>query len=166
MHDFETILRSQFEGTGFLSDSFFNSPAISSPLGDRKQTTNLTDLDKLTAYVVSLDTIPLSPYRNSLNGSLTDNGIEGQQIFESLDCQNCHSGTHLTDSLFDLSHNVGTINDGSGNRLSKELIGFDTANTSRNLEYSPPYLHDGSALTLYDVINNTRHGNAHVLSSI
>src|SRR5690606_15950636 len=87
-------------------------------------------------------------------------------LFESaaLGCTGCHAGEALTDSRFDAGepvlHDVGTLGAGSGGRLGGTLEGIDTP-TLHGLWHSPPYLHDGSAPTLHDVLtvrNDGRHG--------
>jgi cytochrome c peroxidase len=91
----------------------------------------------------------------------------GKEIFERQDvgCANCHAGTGTTDGLL---HDVGTAS-----RLETEIMGFakgvvpesteemianmGTFNTPslRGLFYTAPYLHDGSAATLRDVLTQT-----------
>jgi hypothetical protein len=62
----------------------------------------------------------------------------------------------LTDSRWlapgqPLLHDVGTLGEGSGQRLGGGLPGLDTP-TLHGLWSSAPYLHDGSAASLRDVI--------------
>ena len=67
-----------------------------------------------------------------------------------------------------LRHDVGTIKPSSGNRLGGPLDGIDTP-TLRGLWATAPYLHDGSAATLRDVLTTANptasHGNLSSLSS-
>lgn len=159
IHDFENDIRSAFGGTGFMSDTDFN--ATSDPLGAPKAGLS-PELDALVAYVSSLRDVPPSPYRQA-NGQLTAQGQAGKAIFDSLNCSSCHSGAERTDSALNLLHDVGTIQPHSGQRLGGSLAGFDTP-TLEGIWFTAPYLHDGSAATLYDVINNGAHGNAAGLS--
>ena len=59
-------------------------------------------------------------------------------------------------------HDVGTLKPSSGGRLGGPLDGIDTP-TLRGLWATAPYLHDGSAATLRDVLTTAnpagRHGN-------
>jgi len=99
----------------------------------------------------------------------------GKAIFERPDvgCSGCHSGTRFTDSgdgnpTLDLAgtinlHDVGTCvtapfpdvahEDVAGH--ARDACMFDTPSLS-GLASSPPYLHDGSAPTIRDVLEQTR----------
>jgi len=63
---------------------------------------------------------------------------------------------------------VGTLKSSSGKRMGKPLIGLDVP-TLIGLWEGGPYLHDGSAQTLMDVITTqnpmNRHGNTQQLNS-
>jgi MYXO-CTERM domain-containing protein len=161
IQDFENDVRAHFGGSGFLSDEDFEAEDRSHPLGEAKAGLS-DDLDALAAYVTSLDRFPRSPYRNP-DGSFTELAIEGRAIFERLDCRDCHGGERLTDSTLGVLHDVGTIRETSGRRLGERLEGIDTP-TLRGLAWSAPYLHDGSAPTLYDVLDDPQHGNAASIS--
>lgn len=160
IHDFENDIRHSFGGTGLMSDADFE--ATSDPLGPPKAGLS-ADLDALAAYVNSLGSVGTSPYRNS-DGSLSDAAANGKALFQSLNCSNCHEGTGFTDSALNVLHDVGTIQVHSGGRRGETLTGFDTP-TLVGLWQTAPYLHDGSAATLFEVINNASHGNASELSA-
>jgi DNA-binding beta-propeller fold protein YncE len=149
VQDFEHDIRGPFGGMGFLPDEDFNEGTRNTTLGDKKAGLS-PELDALSAYVTSLDTVSRSPFRTQ-EGTLTESGYRGLQIFERLECQSCHSGSDFTDSAEGLLHDVGTITELSGNRLGDTLEGFDTP-TLRGIWETAPYLHDGSAPTLYDVL--------------
>jgi DNA-binding beta-propeller fold protein YncE len=153
IQDFEHDMRGPFGGTGFLSNEQFNQGTRNTTLGDPKAGLS-AELDALAAYVTSLDRVHASPYRNS-DGTLTDAGVRGRALFETLDCQRCHAGAIFTDSPSRLRHDVGTIGPKSGQRLRGPLDGLDTP-TLLGVWESPPYLHDGSAQTLAAVF--TRAG--------
>ena len=152
IQDFEHDMRNAFRGTGFLTDEQFNQGTRNTTLGDPKAGLN-EELDALAAYVTSLDRTPPSPFRNA-DGTLTDAGVRGRALFESLDCQRCHAGSIFTDSPTRVRHDVGTIGPKSGQRLGAPLDGFDTP-TLLGVWQTPPYLHDGSAKTLADVFTRT-----------
>lgn len=165
IQDFENDIRNAFRGKGFLPDSIFNSGDISDPLGSPKAGLN-PDLDALAAYVQSLNKVNPSPYRNS-DGSLTADAIEGKLIFTDLGCAVCHSGPDFTDRKSGVFHDVGTIQTSSGQRRSEKLTGLGTP-TLKGIWETAPYLHDGSAPTLRDVLFirnvNSKHGNITSLS--
>jgi mono/diheme cytochrome c family protein len=119
------------------------------------------DLDALAAYVASLDKFGVSPYRDA-DGSLTDAGERGKQVFVQMECGLCHGVADFTDSETGLFHDIGTIKEITGTRLTKPVLGFDIP-TLKGLWLSEPYLHDGSAKTLGEALtagNGTlHHGN-------
>lgn len=61
-------------------------------------------------------------------------------------------------------HDVGTITPASGARRGAPLTGLDTP-TLRGLWRSAPYLHDGSAPTLRDVLTTRNAGDRHGTTS-
>ncbi|HXH18669.1 MAG TPA: T9SS type A sorting domain-containing protein, partial [Chitinophagales bacterium] len=73
----------------------------------------------------------------------------------------------FSDSEAGLFHDVGSIKATSGKRLEKQLLGFDCP-PLKGLWLSPPYLHDGSAKTLYDALasddGTTHHASLSSLS--
>lgn len=165
--DFEGQIRQFASGAGFLGDAAFHQGSRSQPLGEGK--TGLSaDLDALAAYVRSLTKSGVSPHRNP-DGSLTANATFGRQIFQAENCASCHGGKAFTDSSSLSRHNVGTLTVSSGSRLGGTLDGLDTP-TLRGLWNSEPYLHDGSAATLKDVLTGRdlsgRHGGLFHRSSV
>ena len=160
IQDFEHDIRGPFGGTGFMTDAQFNTGTRNQPLGNAKGGVS-ADLDALAAYVSSLDKVGRSPWRNA-DGSLTASAVAGQTLFRgSAQCVQCHAGPDFTDSANGVLRDVGTIKPSSGKRLGGTLSGIDTP-TLKGLWNSAPYLHDGSAATLLDVLttHNTsgRHG--------
>src|SRR5690606_7711752 len=146
-------------GLGFMTNEDYESGTRSSSLGDPKAGLS-PELDAIAAYVASLETIPRSPYRNP-DGTLTDDAVAGREIFLRLGCDSCHAGDDFTDSAEGLLHDVGTLTPLSGSRLGDELPGIDTP-TLLGIWQTAPYLHDGSAPTLHDVLTTRnpegRHG--------
>ncbi|MBK7974867.1 MAG: hypothetical protein IPK07_16825 [Deltaproteobacteria bacterium] len=124
------------------------------------------DLDALAAYVGSLDRFPKSPYR-AADGALTADARAGKAIFERLRCATCHGPPRFTDSGVGGLHDVGTLTAESGSRLGGPLTGLDTP-TLRGIWDTAPYLHDGSAATLRDVLvtrnRDGKHGDVASLS--
>lgn len=158
LQDFEHDIRGPFGGTGFLADAQFNEGTRNTTLGDPKAGLS-PELDALAAYVTSLDRVNPSPFRNA-DGTLTDSGRRGLDVFERLACGTCHSGDDFTDSAAGLLHDVGTLTALSGSRLGEPLLGIDTP-TLRGIWETAPYLHDGSAATLSEVLREKNTAALH-----
>ena len=148
-----------------IADADWEAGTRSHPMGDPKAGLS-EDLDALAAYVASLETPQKSPYREQ-DGALTPAAQNGKTLFESpaLGCVDCHAGPRLTDSAFlepqvPLLHDVGTIKPSSGQRLGEPLTGLDTP-TLHGLWRTAPYLHDGSAPTLFDVLTSENPDEQH-----
>ncbi len=136
VQDFEFTIRELQAGTGLLEDPH---PELGSPNTGRS-----ADLDALAAFVASLQPKP-SPFRLA-DGTLTPEAARGQAVFHRADsgCTDCHVPPLFTDLLM---HDIGTGH-GPG-----ELLGprFDTPSL-RGVWHTAPYLHDGRASTLRDVL--------------
>jgi YVTN family beta-propeller protein len=166
VQDFEFTIRELQAGTGLIRNGTPN-PALGSPNAGRS-----ADLDALAAFVESLRP-KTSPFRRPWpsrdpDGSLTIEARRGRLIFERQDvgCATCHVPPRYTDSTTAspfIKHDVGT-GDGPDERLGPA---FDTPSL-RGLWDSAPYLHDGSAATLRDVLITRnpqgRHGRTSQLS--
>jgi len=99
------------------------------------------EVEDLFAYLTSLRPVP-SPHLTS-EGKLTEEAERGKVLFEgSAECSKCHSGTYFTDNKM---HNVGVL---SGNEPDGR---YDTPSLIEAYR-TAPYLHDGRALTLKDVL--------------
>lgn len=162
IQDFEHDIRGPFGGTGLLSDDDF--AATDTTMGAKKAGRS-KDLDALAAYVASLQTYPKSPARKP-DGGMTAAATRGEALFKDSKqgCTGCHSGPHLTDSKLTNNkptlHDVGTLTAASGKRLNASLEGIDTP-TLHGLSNTAPYLHDGSAPTLTDVLVARNKGDKH-----
>ncbi|MCC7537802.1 MAG: c-type cytochrome [Deltaproteobacteria bacterium] len=169
IQDFEHDIRNAFRGLGLMADADFHTGSRDSTLGDPKAGVS-ADLDALAAYVASLDEDPESPHRTA-GGELSESAARGRSLFESaaVGCASCHAGARLTDSRFvasgmPLLHDVGTLGPGSGMRLGATLSGIDTP-TLHDLWLTAPYLHDGSAATLEDVLTTRNPDDLHGTTS-
>jgi hypothetical protein len=167
VQDFENDIRNAFGGTGLLADADWRAGTTNQTLGDPKAGLS-SDLDAMAAYVTALAAYVPSPWRDA-DGSLSAEAEAGQVIFDMLACGSCHSGAALTDSTFlapadPLLHDVGTIGEASGERLGGPLLGLDTP-TLHELWNTPPYLHDGSAATLLDVLTTKNADDLHGVTS-
>ena len=152
VQDFEFTIRELQAGTGLLEDPH---PELGPSNAGRS-----ADLDALTAFIESLQPKP-SPFRHQ-DGTFTPEARRGQAVFHRPDvgCAACHIPPLFTDLLM---HDIGTGH-GPG-----ELLGpaFDTPSL-RGLWHTAPYLHDGRAETLRDVLvshnPDDRHGRTAHLS--
>jgi cytochrome c peroxidase len=107
--------------------------------------------DAIDAYLKSLKPIP-SPYL--AKGKLSAAAERGKKLFldESVGCTECHRGKYLTDQK---SHDVGTRSE-----YDKATDVFDTP-TLVEVWRSGPYLHDGSAATIHDVLTTRNAKGEH-----
>jgi PKD domain len=169
VQDFENDIRHAFEGQGLLADADWNAGTTQETLGDPKVGLS-ADLDALAVYVSSLVEFPRSPFRQP-DGGLDAMAQAGEALFLSpaLGCATCHAGPRLTDSVFvepgvPLLHDVGTLTEASGQRLGGPLLGLDTP-TLREVWNNAPYLHDGSAATLLEVLTVANPADQHGVTS-
>ena len=92
----------------------------------------------------------------------------GRVVFETAGCDACHAGPDYSDSALvagvPVLHDVGTLGPGSGSRLGEALVGLDTP-TLRGLYRTAPYLHDGSAATLEEVLTTRNPADQHGVTS-
>ena len=152
VQDFEFTIRELQAGTGLLEDPH---PELGPPNTGRS-----TDLDALAAFVESLQPKP-SPFRLA-DGTITPEAARGQTIFHRADvgCAECHVPPFFTDLRV---HDIGT-GGGPGELLGP---GFDTPSL-RGVWHTAPYLHDGRAPTLREVMGThnptDRHGHTSHLS--
>ena len=93
----------------------------------------------IDAYLASLTPVP-SPYL--VNGTLSASATRGQTHFQTRGCVQCHTGPYLTDLL---KHDIGT---GTGREAG---MTYDTP-TLHEVWRTAPYLHDGRAATVREVI--------------
>jgi DNA-binding beta-propeller fold protein YncE len=150
--DFEHTIRSPLmQGRGLINGPV--APSLGPPNKGRSR-----ELDALAAYTNS-HTISLSPHAK--NG-LSDAAKRGRELFFSKEtaCATCHSGPFFTDSNpvnKPVMHDVGT---GRDDRSEKMGTKYDTP-TLLGVYRSAPYLHDGSAKTLRDVLTTNNVGDLH-----
>jgi DNA-binding beta-propeller fold protein YncE len=162
IQDFETEIRDVFQGSGFIDDDVYNSGTHKDPLGDKKAGLS-KELDALAAYVTTLDHVDPSPFRNP-DGTMTAGALAGKELFKKLGCDFCHVGPDFTDSSRGMLHDVGTIKPSSGHRSGGPLLGIDTP-TLLGIWETAPYLHDGSAPTLRDVLTTANPNDGHAFIS-
>ncbi len=169
----------------FITDGPRQTPALAGRLGDTapfnwngskdllqenmSQTVERMGGEGLTGQeLADLEEFMLVGLEPPLNPNLGPNGLTPQQelgkaLFNDpiVACVSCHSGAAYTDGGI---HNVGTGSDAE--RIvfeEREFMGVDPGEvpgrlntpTLRGLHYTAPYLHDGSAPTLKDVLRRT-----------
>jgi YVTN family beta-propeller protein len=128
-------------------------PELGEPNGGRSN-----DLDSLARFVLEGIRVPRS-------AAITSQQEErGRQVFRRAGCPQCHAGPHWTVSALPATidgsrpevasalRDVGTTN--PNDVLGRS--GFDVP-TLLGVGSSAPYLHDGSARSLEDVLKNPRH---------
>jgi len=113
------------------------------------------DAVAIDEYLKSLRPIP-SPLL--VQGDLSWAAERGKQLFSdpAVACAECHRGDLFTDGRF---HDVGTVG-----RFDKESDRFDTP-TLIEVWRSGPYLHDGRAATLREVVTTFNQGDTHGVTS-
>jgi YVTN family beta-propeller protein len=167
VQDFENDIVRFFGGTGLAQDGQAPNPPLGAPNAGRS-----TDLDDLAAYVASLNEPARSPFRNP-DRTLSEGALRGKALFLSpaLQCASCHVPPRFTDSVVTpnpanfVRHDVGTLTPASGGRLGGPLDGLDTPSLL-GLWDSAPYLHDGSAGTLLDVLATKNPTDGHGVTSM
>lgn len=106
------------------------------------------DAVALDEYLKSLKPLP-SPYL--VKGKLSKAAKRGKKIFKKANCAKCHPAPLYTDLK---KYDVDTGRD------REENIPFDTS-TLIELWRSGPYLHDGRAVTMEEVITKYNKGDKH-----
>jgi YVTN family beta-propeller protein len=111
--------------------------------------------DALDDYLKSLKPMP-SPHL--VKGRLSAAARRGRKLFfsESVGCADCHSGPLLTDLN---SYDVGTVG-----KFDQPANRFDTPSLIE-VWRTAPYLHDGRALTLREVITHSQRDDLHGVTS-
>ncbi len=163
-------------GTGFLFrtadrtevQDYFRTINIEQG-GNFDATTEKDQLDALEQFVDKAMPAPIAPTTDPTLVAM------GKTIFERSDvgCSHCHSGPRFTDSgsgnpTLDLAgtvqlHDVGTcVTTDFPDVAHEDILGdpraaclFDTPSLT-GVASTPPYLHDGSAATIHDVLEQTR----------
>ena len=140
LQDFENQIRNLNVGTGLISSGNPHPPMGTANAG------RSADLDALAAYMTSLSSQEVSPFRTA-GGGLTAEATAGKTVFENANCAQCHSGAPFTNSALNVASNIGTVKSTTGQRLGTALTGLDVP-TLRGLWATAPYLHDGTAATV------------------
>jgi YVTN family beta-propeller protein len=163
VQDFENTIRGQLmQGEGLIRNEVHPDLGASNKGLSNK-------LDALAVYSNSHKAI-LSPHAK---GGLNDSAQRGRELFfsASTGCATCHSGPYFTDSTprdVALRHDVGTGPPAIADPSEKMGSAYDTP-TLIGVYKTAPYLHQGKAATLADVLTTynreDRHGKTSHLAS-
>ena len=168
VQDFEYTIRGKLmDGVGLLKGQIKPRTGFTPPVElDEKLAGRSKDLDALAIYTNSFQP-KLSPHIVS-PGKLTPEAERGKALFfdKAIGCATCHSGPYFTDSSLKKPYQLHDVGTGGGS-TEKMQPAFDTP-TLLGVYRSPPYLHDGRAKTLLDVLTssnpNDKHGKTSHLS--
>jgi len=118
------------------------------------------DLDALAVYTNSVD-FALSPHIPA-PGKLSAAAQRGRKLFFRADvgCATCHSGPYYTDSSLKKPFHLHDVGTGSDDPTEKIGPRYDTP-TLLGVYRTAPYLHDGKAATLRDVLTTCNRGDRH-----
>ena len=114
------------------------------------------DVEAVVAYIKSLQPV-VSPYRKP-DGSLTDAAARGEKIYNDpqVACAKCHPGPIYT--------NLAMVDVGTSRPFDRGVVNFDTTSLIE-MWRTAPYLHDGSAVTLREVLVEQNRGDKHGVTS-
>jgi cytochrome c553 len=156
VQDFEETIRGPLmQGRGLLRGQLH--PGLGAANGGRSPA-----LDALAVYSNGHQ-LPLSPHAKT---GLSESAQRGRELFRSArtKCAECHSGPFLTDSSvtkpFKL-HDVGTGDDDATEKMGPK---YDTPSLL-GLYRTAPYLHDGRAKTIEEVLTTANEGDRHGVTS-
>ncbi|TWT80298.1 Di-heme cytochrome c peroxidase [Planctomycetes bacterium CA13] len=106
------------------------------------------DAEAIDAYLKNLEPVP-SPHL--VDGKLSDSALRGEKLFEQVGCAHCHPAPLFTSSqMCDVGFTSGQ-DEGQPVDVPHLIEAWRTG----------PYLHDGRAATMKDVVTTFEHGNGH-----
>ena len=161
VQDFEYTIRSKLmQGVGFLKGQMKSKVGFHKVELDEKTGGRNPDLDAIAIYCNSLD-YPLSPHIDA-PGKLTAAAERGKKVFfnKEVGCATCHSGPYYTDSRIEKPYNLHDVGTGQDDTTERMGTKYDTP-TLLGIYRGAPYLHDGSAKTLLDVVTTANKGDKH-----
>ncbi|HRK25872.1 MAG TPA: cytochrome c peroxidase [Chitinophagales bacterium] len=129
---------------------------------DEINTQTLTKaLSQFMAMLVSANSRYDKYVRNEAGGNLTPDELEGLQLFKEKKCNTCHA----TDLFSDFSFRNNGIKDSFDDDKGRFLVTLNPNDTGkfkvpslRNLQYTYPYMHNGSIGTLEAVLQHYAGG--------
>jgi cytochrome c peroxidase len=142
-------------GYGPLFEKAFGSPEITMP----------RVAQAIASYerTVVAGNSPFDRYTVGDTGAMSASAVRGMEVFNGKgNCKTCHAGFNFTDEQY---HNIGVGMDASKPDLGRYEIskvetdkGAFKTPTLRNVTENPPYMHDGSELTLEAVVELYNRG--------
>lgn len=161
VQDFEYTIRGKLmQGYGLLRGRLrpkdgYKPTELDELLGGRSK-----DLDALAIYCNSFEHT-LSPHIPA-EGKLSASAQKGKELFFSKEvgCAKCHSGPYYSDSGLKKPFHMHDVGTGTGDPLEKMGSKFDTPSLLR-VYRTAPYLHDGRAKTLRDVLTTHNPKDLH-----
>jgi len=113
----------------------------------------------LAAYmrtIISIDT-PWDRWQAGDESAVSDAAKRGHEIFERIECNNCHDGVLFTDFQY---HNVGIGMEAEEPDLGRHRVTEEDSDrgafktpTLRDISQSGPYFHNGSVATLEEAVD-------------
>lgn len=161
VQDFEYTLRSKLmQGAGLIKGPMKQKVGFHKIELEEKTSGRSKDLDAMAIYCNALE-YPLSPHI-AAPGKLTPAAERGKEVFhrKEVGCATCHSGPFYTDSSLKTPYNLHDIGTGLFDKSERMGTKYDTP-TLLNIYRGAPYLHDGSAATLRDVVTTANKGDKH-----
>jgi cytochrome c peroxidase len=161
VQDFEYTIRSKLmQGLGFVKGTMKTKVGFHKVELEEKTSGRSKDLDAIAVYCNSLE-YPLSPHIDA-PGKLKPAAARGKDVFfrKDVGCATCHSGPYYTDSSTKLPFNLHDVGTGRGDKSERMGTKYDTP-TLLSIYRSAPYLHDGSAMTLLDVVTTQNQDDKH-----
>lgn len=165
VQDFEYTIRSKLMmGPGLLREPIQPKKNFNKTELEEKTSGRSADLDALAIYTNSFNFNSLSPHALG-EGKLTESALRGKDLFSDakVGCSTCHSGPFFTDSTLRSMklHDVGTGVSDTSERMGNS---YDTP-TLLGVYRTAPYLHDGTAPTLRDVLTTCNKEDKHGATS-
>jgi YVTN family beta-propeller protein len=161
VQDFEYTIRGKLmDGAGLVKGAIKPRTGFVPPAElDEKLAGRSKDLDALAIYTNSFQP-KLSPHI-AAPGKLTPEAERGKSLFydQKVGCATCHRGPYYTDSSLKRPFTVHDVGTGGG-PTEKMPPSFDTP-TLLGVYRAPPYLHDGRAKTLLDVLTTANPADKH-----
>ncbi len=154
LHDVEATIRDIQAGTGLADGPDNCTPACDQAPPNAGRS---ADLDDLAAFMASL-TLTANPNLES-SGLLSAAAARGEALFrsKSTGCDGCHPPPLFADKL---RHDIGT----GGDPDERKGPDFDTPSL-RGIYSTEPYLHDGRADMIRDVLTTHNPSDLHGVTS-
>lgn len=98
----------------------------------------------------------------NIDHSMNDSALRGMELFNSskADCSSCHSGFNFTNYSFENNGLYEEYADKGREKLTLDMKdrALFKVPSLRNVEFSAPYMHDGSLTTLEEVVSHYNTG--------